>query len=465
MALASAISRKPLIGHAKPRLAPPEPARVQIKAFEEASAKLDLTLMPWQRIAARYLSALGPGDVPLYREVCIVVARRNGKTTLLLPRILLALEAGQQVIHTAQDRALPGETFEQLADKLEGKSFVKTIRRANGQETIRFRNGGRYTLVAPNHGVRGRHADLAIVDEVREQRDEKLISALLPTIATSKTAQIIYLSNAGDDESVVLNSIRKRREEEGTLAYLEWSASPGRAIDDPVAWAEANPALGHTLNVERLIELRRSVSEAAFETEHLCRWVPSMRERLVSDTDWQACEEPALIDATRPFMAVSMDPEGRRASAAIAWQLPEEPLIGIRLLYEAIGDPIDIPAFAKAIKDKAAKARVSKTAYDPITDRELAKYLPNAEPLGGQKFAAGSQLFVQLTKARHLRWDDADALSDDLLFTAKKANDETGSFQAVRAEDGRPITAALAAIRAVALASGPRAPVTGRYIY
>jgi hypothetical protein len=41
------------------------------------------------------------------------------------------------------------------------------------------------------------------------------------------------------------------------------------------------------------------------------------------------------------------------------------------------------------------------------------------------------------------------------VWTARKALDE-GRFEAVRADDKRPITAALAAIRAVWLASGPR---------
>jgi hypothetical protein len=55
---------------------------------------------------------------------------------------------------------------------------------------------------------------------------------------------------------------------------------------------------------------------------------------------------------------------------------------------------------------------------------------------------------------------DADVVGEDLTWTARKENDETGSYAAVRANDDRPITAALAAIRAVWLATGlrPAAP-------
>jgi hypothetical protein len=41
------------------------------------------------------------------------------------------------------------------------------------------------------------------------------------------------------------------------------------------------------------------------------------------------------------------------------------------------------------------------------------------------------------------------------VWTARKDHDESGSFQAVRANDDRPIPAALAAIRAVSAAFGP----------
>ncbi len=57
--------------------------------------------------------------------------------------------------------------------------------------------------------------------------------------------------------------------------------------------------------------------------------------------------------------------------------------------------------------------------------------------------------------AKKVQWDHAAAVGDDLTWTAKKQHDDSGSFQAVRADDGHPITAALAMIRAVGMASAP----------
>ncbi len=453
MALAERSLRNQPKGRAKPRIAPPVPARSLVKEFTATAAELGYELMPWQQYAGRFLTGLRADGRWLYREVAIVVARRNGKTMLLLPRILMALRAGEKVLHTAQDRVLPREIFEELAEKLVGSPEVDYIRWANGQETIKFKNGGRYTLVAPNHGIRGRDADLIIVDEVREQHDDRVARAILPTAATSLNGQIIYLSNAGDGESVMLNELRRRKDEAGRLAYLEWSAAPERGIDDLAGWAEANPALGHTLMVETLAELRKQLSLPAFETEHLCRWVISSRELFVDPEAWRLCEAE-LGEPRRAYMGLSMDPDGKRASAALAWRLADN-RIALRSLLEGTGDSIVTDDLGPELRQLAAKNHVVGVGYGP-DELELAKFLPKSQKIGeGAEFAGASGRLVMLVQSHQLRHDDADAVTDDLDWTSRKTHDETGRFIAVRADDERPITAALAAIRAVWLASGP----------
>ena len=147
MALAHA-TRADRHGIAKPRIAPPTPARSLLAEYEATAADLGISLMPWQRIAARYMTAT-VGKSWRWRSVCIVVARQNGKTELLLPRIVMGLRQGRRILHTAHNRMLPRDTFLRLASALNGDPDVVDIRFANGQEVIRYANGGRYTLVAP----------------------------------------------------------------------------------------------------------------------------------------------------------------------------------------------------------------------------------------------------------------------------------------------------------------------------
>jgi len=187
-----------------------------------------------------------------------------------------------------------------------------------------------------------------------------------------------------------------------------------------------------------------------------------MRELLVDVAKWIKGRDDELEEPTRPAMAVSMSPDGRRATAAVAWMRPDF-TVGLRLLYNVPGNPIDTAALGKDLQATASRMGIRQIGFDPLTDAELAKYFKKPEPIAGQKFANASAQFVNLVLSDHVKWRDADAVTDDLTWTARKQDHETGSYQAVRSQDDRPITAALAAIRAVWLASGPR-PVTPKVV-
>lgn len=443
-----------LLGVTAPRVAPPVPASSSAK-FTTAAKALGIKLFPWQKIAGRYLAALEDKHWR-YREVGIVVARQNGKTELLLPRIKMSLDRGERILHTAQNRTLPRQVFIRIAQALDASEVVN-IRYANGQEQIQMRNGGSYTIIAPQRGARGLSADTLIFDEVREFEDFDIIAAATPTLTASSNPQIIYLSNAGSDASVVLNDLKRRGEDGGgdDLAYLEWSAAMERSIDDRAGWAEANPALGHLGNMQAFLEQRySSLPTPDFETEHLCRWVASMQPKLVSDAAWMQCRTTIEADPSRPSIGFNMDPSGKRASAVMAWQLTDGRIACVELL-EAHGDPIDLPRLGEELKALSAKHGAKKAAFASWTDKDLARYVPRSEPLDGKEFANASENFARLIMSGRLAWDGANHITDDLSWTARKPHD-SGAWMAVPATPERSVTAVLAAVRATWLASAPR---------
>lgn len=470
----------PFLGSPTPRLAPPVPARSDVPGLIASAESMGIRLMPWQETAARYLTATTKDGRRLYREVAVVVARQNGKTTLLKPHIVRALRARRRVLHLAQTRELPREMFGLIADALSNEPELFPKRRGkvvwprygSGQEEILLANGGSYRIAASNRGgARGKSVDDLIIDELREMVDWDAMSAAEPTLTMSADPQIVYLSNAGTDASVVLNALRARglSGEDPSLAYLEWSAAPDREPDDRAGWAEANPALGHFPQVLRELERSYAARRAdgqmgIFETERLCRWVKSMREPLVSAKAWADAQDATLGEPARPFLGVSMDPSGKRASVAAAWRLPDG-RIALRLLYDVPGDPIDTDRLGADVRDHAKRIHAVRAAFDPMTDAALARFLPKAEPIAGAKYANASARFVAAVEAGNLRWTDAAALTEDLTWTTRKDHDDRGAFEAVRGNDARPITAALAAIRAVWLASEPppRPRVTGGF--
>jgi hypothetical protein len=454
-------------GHAEPRISPPRPARSDLATFRREAASLGIELMPWQEIAARYLTARGP-DGLLYREVAIVVSRQQGKTTLAKPLIVGRLRAGRRILHIAQNRNLPRIMLEAIADSLGSEPELFRKRRGkiiwprlgSGTEEISLANGGTYRIAAATQGsARGYPTDLVVIDELREMESADVIAAAEPTLMMSADPQIVYLSNAGTSASVVLNAVRDRAVETPTLAYLEWSAAPGRETDDRDGWFEANPAIGHYPQVLRNLEdtYRRhklAGTLPTFETENLCRWVTSIQPALVVDADWLRCRrEPGPVRT--PTMGISVDPSGRRASAVIAWPIDDTD-VGIEVVADETGEPVDVETFGPRLREMAARLGVRSVWFDPWTDADLARYLRNARPLQGRDYGQASNKFAQLVEAGHLRWQRADAVGTDLPWTRRDKSHDGGTWQAIKASDDHPATAALAAVRAVWLASGPR---------
>lgn len=462
MALPERKPQKALVGQERPRLAPPVPAKTLVAEFVASAEDCGIALFPWQRRLGRYLYATAPDGRWLYPEVAAVVSRQNGKTTVLTPHIMRRLQMGRRILHAAQTRELPRMLFDALIPLVEKEfRFRARIRRGAGQETIQIEGGGSYKIVAASGGApRGLSIDDLLLDEVREL-DTIFVDAAIPTTMASPNPQILYLSNAGSEGTLALNAIRARAGDDPNLAYLEWSAAPDRAVDDPAGWAEGNPAMGHIPSLfdtlqRRYTSARLGGSLAAFETENLCRWVSTMRERLVDPFAWSQLHDPELpLPSRQAVMAVSMAPDGSRASAAVVWAL-DDASYGLRLLFNVTGNPIDTGRLGEDLKKEADRLGIRRVAFDPLTDGELAKYFKKPEPLSGQKFANASAQFVNIVSAGRLHWADADPITDDLTWTSRKHDAETGSFQAVRAQDDRAITASLAAVRAVYLASGPK---------
>lgn len=463
-------------GHAKPRVAPPVPAKSDLRGFKKVCGDIGITPMPWQIEAARYLEALGMDGRHLFGEVAIIVSRQNGKTTELIPLIVKRLRAGRRIMHTAQNRELPREVFGEVAEIIGGQGKLLLKRRgrvvmprfANGQEEIKLANGGRYRIVAPTRGgARGPSNDDVIVDEVRELESFEFIGAAKPTMTASADPQIVWLSNMGDADSVVLKSILDRAGVDPRLAVLEWSAGPDRKDDDRDGWLEANPSAGHFPWMLRYLEDEHRSAKLGgtlpiFETEHLCRSQNTRRVQLVSASAWNDREVTALEEPTgRPFMGIGLDPEGRRAAAAEAWRQADG-LVAARILYDVTGSPIDTDTLGKDLKGETKKRNVAITGFDSATDAQLARYFLRKKPIVGQEWANACARFVELVEGKKLIWHDAGPVASDLSWATRQAVGDKGAFAAVAASEDHPIPALLALIRAVWLASEPQRPAAKR---
>lgn len=258
------------------------PAAVSSAGLEaiDLAASAGLVLDEWQRFALD--AALGEradGKWSAF-EVGLVIPRQNGKGSILeaIELAALFLFGERLILHSAHEFKTCSEAALRAFALIDGSADlsrrVKRIRTSHGEEGIELMSGERLRFVARSSGSgRGFTGDRIILDEAYKL-PASAMGALLPTLSSRPNPQVVYTSSAGHTDSEVLRSLRDRgmTGTDPNLCYLEWSAEPSAALDDPAAWAQANPALGIRISAEHVGRELSAMPEAEFKRERLGMW-------------------------------------------------------------------------------------------------------------------------------------------------------------------------------------------------
>lgn len=289
------------------------------QAVAFAERVLGVTLFPWQRWWLIHALELREDNTLRFRIVLTLISRQNGKTFLLkvLALYFLYVLRVELVLGTAQKLDIARESWSasyalaavvpDLAAEFTppARRDLKPGRRdANGAEEITLTpNAGsidprRYRVTASTEGAgRGLSVNLLIMDELRQQRDNKAWAALSKTTIAQLVGMIVAITNAGDDESVVLNTLRASAlaGTDDAIMIAEWSGEDGCALDDPDQLAQANPSLGHPRGItfQALRLAMATDSPEVFRTECLCQHVRAL-DVLVSPEAWKQCSDAQL---------------------------------------------------------------------------------------------------------------------------------------------------------------------------
>ena len=292
-------------------------------------AVLGVELMPWQQWLAQHAMEVDEDGRFRFRTVLVLVARQNGKTFMLSSSSLWLLFAQRvpMIVSAAQSLDIAREAWAEAASYAESEPVLlddlRAVRRANGQERIETSWGGVYRLAAAtSRGGRGLSVDRLNIDELREHRDWKPWGALSKTTIARPNAQTWCYSNAGDDQSVVLNHFRDQgvAGSNETLGLFEWSAPDGCDLDDREAWAWANPSLGVRISEAAIKAALETDTPDVFRTEVLCQRVKVM-DAAVDPGSWEACRDTGgTLERLRDDLHLFVDvaPDGRHVTVGVA---------------------------------------------------------------------------------------------------------------------------------------------------
>lgn len=407
------------------------------ECIEFAEQILGLELMPWQRWALIHLLELKVGGGYRFRTVLVLVARQNGKTTLMqvlaLWRMFVDIDSPTGlVIGTAQNLDIAEEAWQGAVDMAESTpelaAEIAHVDRASGKKALRLTSGQRYKVAAASRrGGRSLSGDLVMLDELREHQTWESWAAVSKTTMARPDPQICGFSNAGDLTSVVLSHLRtqalaaiKDADTSSPIGLFEWSAPDGCALDDRAGWAQANPSLGHTITELAISSALATDPENVFRTEILCQWVDSIADYPIDPAAWALLEDAGSQLAGEVVFAVDVTPSRDYGAIAVAGRRSDG------VLHVEV---VDVQAGTGWIVDRLAGLVRAHDAGPVILDEaspagsllvDLKAAAVDVKAISGREMAQACGQFYDLVADKGLRHLGQAELAAALLGAAKR---------------------------------------------
>lgn len=381
--MSSTSSAQPeLLGEQKPRLcrAPPAVTSAGTEAVRLA-ASAGLILDPWQVLALEVMLAERADGRWAAFEVGILVARQNGKGSILEARALagLFLFAEQTIVWSAHEFKTAKEGYKRLKALISATPALKAkvahranapmgpkgcatclagtkclqvtgFHQSNEDTSITLANGQRVVYLARSKGSgRGWTGDCNIFDEAQEL-PAAAIDAMMPTLSAMSITgnpQVIYTGTVpgptNDDEHWTKIRDRGRAGDDPALAWLEWTPQPKPGkdlvdidLDDPIARGQANPARGIRISAEFIEHERRSMSEAGFARERMSIWGGLHRRTVIDMALWAELHDATSAVADPVGMVIDVAPDRSSSSIGCAGRNAEG-LWHVELIHTAPG--------------------------------------------------------------------------------------------------------------------------------
>lgn len=362
-----------------------EETSLGFEAIEFAESLLGRPLFPWQRWLFIHSLELALGSFASdphprlrFRTVVVEIARQNGKSYWLSTRALWRMVMWESpdgnpplILGTAHKESAANEVKRLAHKALKNSPALADItgrdHTGNGDSWFEMLDSGaRYRIeAATDDGGRSLTVTDLLFDELRQQRDWAAWAAMTNTTNAVYSPQVIAVSNAGEDKSVVLSALRSRaikeievyesRKAAGTLGtyegsslfLAEWSAAPDCDLWDRSGWAASNPSLNHPGSniTDEMIAAQtelvgdtgsEGVPESKHRTEVLCQWVPILGEPLFDEDKWMATFDPkSQISESSPIVISADTSHDRRRTwlAVAGWRddgLPHVEVIAVR---------------------------------------------------------------------------------------------------------------------------------------
>jgi hypothetical protein len=404
------------------------------------ATELGINLMEWQRFVCIHGHKVREDGRWAHSELGLIMARQQGKSTLMMLRILTGMFVWGEGLQLASAHRLTTslETFRQIVGLIEThpklEKEVKKIRWQHGAEEIELFGNRRFVVKAANNAARGLSKPETIhLDELREYKDEDAWSSMRYSMMAAKNPQVWIYSSAGDQHSVILNKLRERALASATtndpIGWFEWSAEPDAPILLPSgemnwsAFAQANPSLGITIHPDNLRAVINDPPDIV-RTEVLAQWVDTINSAIDAQK-WAMCQIDAIpLDPEQPtWLGLDLSPDRKFGALVAAQRLPGERFY-IQLLHTWSNDySLNDLAVANDIAPYVRKYNTQTVAYSKRTSQAVASRLNSAgiqvTDMDGAIYAESCDRWLGAINSHRLQHSGQEELTQQTLSAAK----------------------------------------------
>lgn len=212
-----------------------------------------------------------------YREVFIVVARKNGKSTLLSAIGLYMLfadgEGGAQVCCVASKKDQAKIVFEEAKNMVaQSKLLKKHIRKRKGDLYVDLTFSNFEPLTSDSNTLDGLNMHCGILDEVHAWKDRNVYDVSKQSMGARQQPLLISISTAGFVRENIYDSLYEHSEnnlnglidDERFISFI-YELDSRKEWINPKAYIKANPGLGTIKSQEYLDEqVKRAKNDKSY---------------------------------------------------------------------------------------------------------------------------------------------------------------------------------------------------------
>lgn len=306
-----------------------------------------MILMDWQKafISAFYGFKMADGT-DRFHQTLLLVARKNAKTetsSALTMTDFITGEPGMDIVVASNDDGqadLLYQACDAMRLQMDGKSQF-TWRNQKGLRCL-YNNNRIFKMSSATKNRDGRNIDSAVVDELHEEMENKILKAIEQSQSTKENPKLIMISTDGFSTGGTLDQelekcyaiIDRRVDDEASRRYLPWLYQMDSESDvwngnrNNRLWEKANPSLGIIKKYSYLEEQVAKAKQFKQDRVYVLTKDFNIHQNtasawlLPSDYDYDASFDPAVLSGAVCVGGVDLAETTDMASAWILAILP-----------------------------------------------------------------------------------------------------------------------------------------------